>query len=127
MKKKKKTKSEKRKKIIQLESLLKALQAANPTDRKVLLNLLDDKHVGLLCECVHNFVFKDLRLEQCIKAKWQREFKSEEKDLKKLTHKTTSIKSKKRILNQQGGFISALLSVAIPLIAELIYGSVKKK
>lgn len=97
-------------------ALLQTLVKAKPAVRKSILRTASKDLVSAISEIALNILKGKLPLKERQKnilKKWR-------KAIKKLSDKACPIHSKKRIVNQSGGFIGSLLGFAIPLITSLI-------
>ncbi len=92
-----------------MESYLKLLHGAKPAYRKTLLQQAKPEVIKLLSDCALNILKGKLLLTQQEKRKLQ----PHKKKLRTLANKRTSVKAKKKLL-QQGGFLPAFL---IPILA----------
>jgi hypothetical protein len=99
---------------------LTALKKLKPNHRCSVVNYLNDDGIETLCEIVHNVVHKDIKLSSSKKAKIRKEFGGHRKKLAYLGNKKNDIVEKRKILKQNGGFLGTLLTIAIPIIADLI-------
>jgi len=98
---------------------LQVLKTANPQLRKAIIKNCNSELVKTISECVLNVLRNNLQLTACQKKRLQK-FKS---PLRALADKRVSISSKKRLLNQRGGFLVPLLCAILPTIASLIFRS----
>jgi len=95
---------------------LKLLYKAPPALRKVILRTANDDFINTLCEIALNILQGKIPLTPSQHTRLRRQ----KKDLRLLANKTVLIsKKKKRLINQTGGFLLPLLSVAIPLFTSL--------
>jgi hypothetical protein len=94
---------------------LKQLYKAPPAQRKVILRTANPDFINSLCEIALNILQGKIPLtpQQHIKLRRRK------KDLRILANKNVLISKKKRLINQTGGFLLPLLSVAIPLFTSL--------
>lgn len=89
---------------------------ATPAARKSILRNASTDLISSIGEIALNILKGRIPLkkrQKNILKKWR-------KAIRKLSDKTLSIKKKKSIVNQSGGFIGALLGFAIPLITSLL-------
>lgn len=97
-------------------TLLKMLVTASPQHRKAILCTASDDLVAAISEIALNTLKGNVPISE-------RQFqvlKKKRHIIKKLSNKRTSLVSKKRLVKQSGGFIGALLGIAIPLITSLL-------
>ena len=92
-----------------MEAYLKLLHAAKPAYRKTLLQKATPETIKLLSDCALNILKGKILLTQHEKKRLQ----PHKKKLRTLANKKSSVKTKKKIL-QQGGFLPAFL---IPILA----------
>ena len=95
---------------------LKVLSKAPKRLRVAVLNNSDNQLIKALCEVIHNVLQGKVKLS----AKQIKQLKRYHKLLFAVTKKSTSVKRKREILVQQGGFLTALLPPAIALLASLL-------
>ncbi len=105
-----------------MEGYLKLLHGAKPAYQKVLLQKATPEVIKLLSDCALNILKGSILLTQQEKAKLQ----PHTKKIKTLANKRTSIKTKKKIL-QQGGFLPAFLIPILAAIGGNIAGVVMSK
>jgi len=98
---------------------LQVLKTAKPQLRRAIIKNCSSELVKSISECVLNVLRNNLQLTECQKKRFQK-FKV---PLRALASKRVSISSKKRLLNQRGGFLVPLLSDILPTIASLIFRS----
>ena len=94
---------------------LKVLKSANPSLRKAILKSADADLVRCLCDCAHNILKGTVKLSPAQKKALCRH----SCHLRQLTGKK-SLKAKRNILVQKGGFIPALLGPIIGLAASVL-------
>ena len=97
--------------------LLNRLQNATPTERKNIIKNAPIDFILSLCEIAYNVLKGRIPLV----PKLYKKFKSKKKWLKAVAKKAGSHTMKrKRMLCQRGGFLPALINVAIPFLTSLI-------
>ena len=97
-------------------SLLKKLLKAKPHQRRVILQTGSDELILSLCEVALNILRGTIPLTS---GQYRRLVKNKSL-IKLIADKKIGVGKKRRTINQQGGFILPLLSVAIPFITSLI-------
>ena len=97
-----------------MEAYLKLLHGAQPAYRKVLLQQAKPEVIKLLSDCALNILKGKILLTQQEKKRLQRH----KKKIRSLANKRTSIKTKKKIL-QQGGFLPPFILPLLPILAAL--------
>lgn len=106
--------------------LLKLLKKANVEERIALLENTNNDFIKCLDECIDNFLRGNVR---CSHVK-REQLKKSAKVLRKIVHPKTSIKRKRELLVQRGGFLPALLApligVASGLIGDLLGNLINK-
>lgn len=98
--------------------LLKILVKAGPRQRKAILCNANNDLVGAIAEIALNTLKGNLPL----KPSQYRSLKRKKGVIKKLSDRKVSLKKKKQIILQSGGFIGPLLGTAIPLLTSLLAG-----
>ena len=88
--------------------------------RKAILEYADAELISALCECAHIILRGTVRLTPQEKVRLRR-YRT---DLHSIVNKKTAVARKRRILQQKGGFLPALLaplasSVLLPLLRQL--------
>ena len=88
--------------------------------RKSILEYADAELISALCECAHNILRGTIRLTPKEKVRL-RKYTS---DLRTIVNRKTPVNRSRRILQQKGGFLSALLAplestVFLPLLRQL--------
>lgn len=96
--------------------LLKMLHKATPKQRLLILQSASDELILTLCEVALNILYGTIP----IRPKDYRKLKKRRAEIKLVADKKISLSAKKRVLNQKGGFLLPLLSVAVPFISSLI-------
>ena len=97
--------------------LLRALYKATPQKQKDILIHASPDLIQALCEIALNLLKGNIPLNPV----QYRKLKKQKKIIRLLADKKTGLKRKHHVLkNQTGGFIGAILSAAIPLLASLI-------
>ena len=74
--------------------------------RKAILEYADAELISALCECAHNILRGTLRLTSREKVRLRR-YTS---DLRTIANRKTAVTRRRRILQQKGGFLPALLA-----------------
>lgn len=97
-------------------SILKLLLKATPKQRRVILEAATDEFIVTLCEVALNVLHGNVPLTP---QQYQR-LKRRRNEIKIVADKKVGVRRKRRLINQQGGFLLPLLSVAIPFITSLI-------
>ena len=97
--------------------LLKHLAKCSSKDCKYIVQGSSDQFIKLLTQICVNVMNKTLTRNEGDAVKKLSPYK---KDLIAITKPKTPLKKKRKILEQKGGFIGALLSIALPVITSLI-------
>ena len=102
--------------------LLKQVSRLPEARKKVFLESADGRLIKSICECCVNI------LNGCIPLsdRQHERLKFNKEHLRRLVHRATPIKEKRKLL-QKGGFMSAILTAAIPLIGGLIANAVNRR
>ena len=104
------------------EDLLKSLTHCKFKIRKAILKNADKDLVDAICQCVYNLLNGNLHLSTTEKEKLTKYRHA----LRKLVQKST-LKQKKKILVQQGGFLEYLIPAAISGITSIISSFINKE
>ncbi|DAC80299.1 TPA_asm: gasderminX [Terrapene box turtle adintovirus] len=96
--------------------LLKLLSKSSPQQRRAILCSASDDLVAAISEIALNTLKGNVPLTQ----NQVRVLKKKRTLIKTLCNKRVSLKRKKHLVKQSGGFIGPLLSFAIPLITGLL-------
>lgn len=103
-------------------AFLKLLSKLNHEDIQYLVPLLKKNHIDIICTVCRNILFSEngLKLKKRHINKIKKLTLSNAKDYKTLANFNSSLKMKKRIINQRGGMIGTIIGIALPLITSLI-------
>jgi len=101
--------------------LLKRLIKLPDRQKKSFIKTADKQLVDSICECCINILNGCIPLSSRQKTKLKRN----RLNLRRLALKKTALGKKRKIL-QKGGFLSAILSAAIPVVGSLIAGAVNR-
>ena len=105
------------KKVLPFLQMFKELR---PVQRGILLDHLNDESCETLCETITN-VLTNPKLAKGKRTKLKKVLAPHKNSLRSLTKPRLSKKTKRKRLNQIGGFpIAAILGAAIPLLINLI-------
>ena len=100
---------------------LKVLKKAKPSLRKAIIKSGDSDLICCLSECCHNILNGNIKLS----AKGKNSLHKHRKHLRDLASKKLSLRKKRNILVQKGGFLPALLAPILSVAASLIGGLIK--
>lgn len=105
-------------------SFIKRIASASPAERRQLLLNASNKNLKAIAEICLNLIRGNIELDYKTKAK----LKKYEKPIALLANRRTSLKRKKKILNQKGSaaFLAPLASLALPLITTIAERSIRK-
>lgn len=97
-------------------AILNAIPALKPDQRKGFISHCSDDFILSICEICLNVLKGNIPLnsEQYSRLKKHKTF------IKLLADKKSSVKKKRKVVKQSGGFIGPLLSIALPFISGLI-------
>ena len=96
--------------------LLKALAHSTPLQRKALLKTANKGLIDAVCECIVNIVRGNIKLS----ASDKRTLSKHKHKLRKLSDRRTDYRTRKKILNQRGGFfLPLLMKLVVPAIGAL--------
>lgn len=97
---------------------LKLLLTLKPKERRSFLCRATEDLILALCEICFNVLKGKIPLSSSQYAKLNKQ----KKFIKMFANRKSGIKHKRKVVTQSGGFIPALLSVALPFLASLITG-----
>ena len=97
------------------EPYIRLLARSSAKRRKLLLNQATREELKSLCEICLNILKGNISLDD----KNFRRLKRNRNTIKALANKRISLKIKKGIVNQKGGFLGTVASIALPLLASL--------
>lgn len=97
-------------------SLLKLLLKGTPKQRHVILQSASDEFIVTLCELALNILHGNVPLT----TQQYQKLKRRKAEISFVANKKIGVRRKRRMINQQGGFLLPLLSVAVPFITSLI-------
>lgn len=108
--------------------LLKILKRLKPNERNSLFKFINDDGVNVVCECINNILYKkEINLKKSQKRKLNKELQTVQKQMSILGKSCSkqksinSIQRRRNLLSQHGGFLSTILSIAIPLLTGLLF------
>lgn len=101
--------------------LLKAFCKCKKPLRNTIIQKGSKPFIGSICECAYNLLENNINL----KPEDFQKIKKFKKPIRKLI-KRTSLKDKKKILVQHGGFLEFLIPAAVTLISDLIGNAIKE-
>ena len=96
-----------------------AMMQATPQTRKKLVKNSPSEVINCVSECCQN-VLKNVHLSSAQKKKLY----PSRQHLRRLASKSISVKKKKHILNQKGGFLSLLAPALLPLLGKAVIGGI---
>jgi len=105
--------------IAKRQDFLRLLAKTRPKDRKrrnALIALADKSELAAISELVLNALKGNIPL----KPKLKRVLQKEKVSLRRISDKKYPVKKKKRILKQSGGFLGALIPVALKAAASIL-------
>ena len=97
-----------KKNLAKLE-FLRILKKLKPSERKIIISVLDSDAIDTLCETVTNVFFNDLRIGKKRKKELFQNFEDKQKLIKKLSNKNVDFKRRKKLLVQEGGSLGLIL------------------
>ena len=89
-------------------NLLRLLKKLKTEDTKALIPYLSSKSLHCLRKTCQNLLFEDLSLKRSVKSKIQKKLKGKEKVFKAIANPNNSIKPKRKLLTQEGGFLATI-------------------
>lgn len=107
--------------------ILKLVAHSNPETRTALLSSLDRNAFHTVCECVQNVV----QNPDIVTSPEQRQYLKDhvgvgKKKIRQFLNSKMSLKSRRRKGVQIGGFLGTIMSVAIPILADLLFSKLSK-
>ena len=84
---------------------------------------LTESELKAVCEVCSNLLHGNLKISKESKIKLKR-FK---RPIKELSNRRISIKRKQEVINQQGGFLTTIAGIALPLLTDLLISTISKK
>ena len=90
-------------------ALLNILKKSTPEVRSRLLNYLNSEGIQIVSESIFNVLFNGAPLTKSQKQRLKKEYSKDKKTLKELSRKSSSLKKKRKLLKQTGGFLGTLL------------------
>ena len=101
-------------------SMVMAMMQATPQTRKKLVKDSPSEVIRCDPECCHNVLKGNVHLPSAQKKKLY----PSRQHLRRLTSKSISVKKKKQILNQKGGFLSLFAPALLPLLGKAVIGGI---
>ena len=98
------------------QPFLHLLAHSSAKRRKSLLNQATKEELASLFEICFNILRGNLPLSSFMYKKLERQ----QRTLRTLADKKISLKRKKELVNQKGGFLGTIASLALPLLAQLL-------
>lgn len=108
--------------IAKSEPFLKYLARSGPQRRKQLLKHATREELQSLCEICLNILKGNLPLDD----RQLRSLKKKKTLIRDLGDRHKSIKKKRQLANQHGGFLGSIAAIALPLITDLITRKILK-
>lgn len=96
---------------------LQVLKSAQPKLRKAIILNCNRDLLNSISECVLNVLNGNIKLTECLKKK----LRKHKVILRKIVDKSVTHTTKKKLLNQSGGFLLPLLSSVLPILANLFF------
>ena len=91
-------------------------KAKKATRRRRLVELADPEEIHAISECILNVLSGNVHL----KPQEKRKLKRHREALRHIARKRNSAKSKKKVLQQKGGFLSAVLPLALSALTSVV-------
>ena len=101
-------------------SMVMAMMQATPQTRKKLVQDSPSEVIRCVSECCHNVLKGNVHLSSAQK----KNLYPSRQHLRRLASKSISVKKKKQILNQKGGFLSLLAPALLPLLGKAVIGGI---
>ena len=90
-------------------ALINVLKKSTPEVRNRLMNYLNSEGIQIVSESVFNVLFNSAPLTKSQRRKIKKEYTKDKKTLKELSLRRSSLKKKRKLLKQTGGFLGTLL------------------
>ena len=103
-------------------TLIKVLRNSKPEIRVQLIQFLNDDAINILSEALYNVLFVDIGLSPENKKKLREEYSKWEKVLRSASKKSNNIKTRKKLLVQNGGGLGTILGLAASILSNLVLG-----
>ena len=101
-------------------SVVMAMMQATPQTRKKLVKDSPSEVIRCVSECCHNVLKGNVHLSSA-----QKKLYPSRQHLRRLDSKSISVKKKKQILNQKGGFLPLLAPALLPLLGKAVFGGIR--
>ena len=101
-------------------SMVMAMMQATPQTRKKLVKNSPSEVINCVSECCQNVLKGNVHLSSAQTKKLY----PNRQHLRRLASKSISVKKKKHILNQKGGFLSLLAPALLPLLGKAVIGGI---
>ena len=102
--------------------LLRHMAKCNAKECRYIATGLSSEVIRVIAQIAINVMNKNLPLDPKRAVQQLTRYKTQ---LRAITQPKTSLPKKRKVLEQEGGFLGALLSLAVPLISSLIGGLTK--
>ncbi len=99
-------------------SSLKLLRRVKPGLRRKLLSTANNELIACICECCHNILKGNIKLS----SKQRKLLCRHRNPIRALASRKLSLKKKRQLLVQKGGFLPAVLGPIIAAISGLVGG-----
>ena len=107
--------------------LIKTLKKLKTEDQIHIIRFLNTEALDIIGECFHNIISTQMKLKKKDKRKLKNKLPGNERIIRYVAKKSNCPEKRRRKLLQSGGFLTTLLSVAVPFLASFIIDSVTKK
>ena len=107
-------------------ALLQVLSTVNPVELKSIIHFLDNRAIDIICESIYNILYVKHNVKPKLKKKLQEQLAGKEKIFKTLAKKSNNIQRRRKLLEQNGGWVASLIAAATPILFELVYSALKK-
>ena len=103
-------------------TLIKVLRNSKPEIRVQLIQFLNDDAINILSEALYNVLFVDIGLSPENKNKLREEYSKWEKVVWRASKKSNNIKTRKKLLVQNGDGLGTILGLAASILSNLVLG-----
>ena len=105
------------KKNLKKIALLELLKQCKACRRKNLIQFLDNQAIDFIGETIHNIFFHaNLEFDKKTKSNLKNKYSSKKKVISVLADKSKPIRLRKKLMVQEGGYLSYILQLALPIL-----------
>ena len=90
-------------------ALISTLKKSKPEIRGRLISYLNSEGINVLSESIFNVLFNGAPLSKTQKSRVKKQYQKDKHIFKEISKKSASVKKKRKMLQQKGGFLGTLL------------------